>query len=165
MEKGGANEWCSRSTSIDRSSTPSSSLSLCIRTLILFSSDIAKPQISSSSGKPFYTSLRSATKPWRSHRFSVDHAASDPHIVRMLAAIRLPSHVGESEEATRWRQERYSVRLSERGWGLLLGWLQGGGLAGSIEGTEARGRDRVLAIINERVKVDGTFLPLLFNCL
>jgi transcription initiation factor TFIID subunit 5 len=74
----------------------------------------------------------------------------------MLSAIRNASHVGESEEATRWRQERYNVRLSERGWGLLLGWLQGGGLAGSIEGTEARGRDRVLAIINERVKVDGT---------
>lgn len=37
----------------------------------------------------------------------------------------------------------------------MLGWLQGGGLAGSVEGTEGRGRDRVLAIINERVKVDG----------
>ena len=73
----------------------------------------------------------------------------------MLSSIRLASHVSESEEATRWRHERYGVRLSERGWGLLLGWLQGGGLAGSIEGTEARGRDRVLAIINERVKVDG----------
>ncbi|KAM0748491.1 WD40 repeat-like protein [Meredithblackwellia eburnea MCA 4105] len=88
-------------------------------------------------------------------RFSPDHEASDPHIVRMLSSIRLPEHVSESEEATRWRQERYCVRLSERGWGLLLGWLQGGGLAGSIEGTEARGRDRVLAIINERVKVDA----------
>lgn len=88
-------------------------------------------------------------------RFASDHQAANPHIVRMLAAIRNASHVSESEDATRWRQERYHVRLSERGWGLLLGWLQGGGLAGSIEGTEARGRDRVLAIINERVKVDG----------
>ncbi|KAL8283331.1 hypothetical protein RQP46_005741 [Phenoliferia psychrophenolica] len=88
-------------------------------------------------------------------RFSADHEASDPHVVRMLSSIRLASHVAESEEATRWRQERYGVRLSERGWGLLLGWLQGGGLAGTIEGTEARGRDRMLAIINERVKVDA----------
>ncbi|KAK4054227.1 Transcription initiation factor TFIID subunit 5 [Microbotryomycetes sp. JL201] len=88
-------------------------------------------------------------------RFSVDHEATDPHIVRMLASIRNANHVTESDEATRWRQERYYVRLSERGWGLLLGWLQGGGLAGSIEGTDARGRDRVLAIINERVKVDA----------
>lgn len=94
------------------------------------------------------------------YRFASDHSASDPHIVRMLSAIRNASHVSESEEATRWRQERYHVRLSERGWGLLLGWLQGGGLAGSIEGTEARGRDRVLAIINERVKVDGEFCCL-----
>ncbi|KAK4054652.1 Transcription initiation factor TFIID subunit 5 [Microbotryomycetes sp. JL221] len=88
-------------------------------------------------------------------RFSVDHNATDPHIVRMLGSIRNVNHVTESEDATRWRQERYHVRLSERGWGLLLGWLQGGGLAGSIEGTDARGRDRVLAIINERVRVDA----------
>ncbi|KAI5474370.1 transcription initiation factor TFIID subunit 5 [Pseudohyphozyma bogoriensis] len=88
-------------------------------------------------------------------RFSPDHNTTSPHVVRMLAAIRNESHVRESEDATRWRQERYCMRLSERGWGLLLGWLQGGGLAGSIEGTEARGRDRVLSIINERVKVDA----------
>lgn len=80
----------------------------------------------------------------------------------MLAAIRLASHVAESEEATRWRQERYQVRLSERGWGLLIGWLQGGGLAGSIEGTEARGRDRVLAIINERVKIESKLIFIFF---
>lgn len=72
----------------------------------------------------------------------------------------MPTHVTESDEATRWRTERYHVKLSERGWGLLLGWLQGGGLAGSIEGSEGRGRDRVLAIINERVKVDGMFSSL-----
>ncbi|KAK4693020.1 transcription initiation factor TFIID subunit 5, partial [Phenoliferia sp. Uapishka_3] len=92
-------------------------------------------------------------------RFSPDHAAQSPHIITMLSSIRLASHVSESEEATRWRQERYAVRLSERGWGLLLGWLQGGGLQGNIEGTEARGRDRVLAIINERVKVDALAGP------
>lgn len=73
----------------------------------------------------------------------------------MLSSIRLPEHVNEAEAASRWRSERYNLRISERGWGLLLGWLQGGGIAGSIEGTDSRGRDRVLAIINERVKVDG----------
>lgn len=50
--------------------------------------------------------------------------------------------------------------MSERGWGLVNGWLQGGGLAGSIEGTEARGRDRVLAIINERVKLESEFASI-----
>lgn len=92
-------------------------------------------------------------------RFARDHTTTDPHIVRMLSAIRLPHHVNEAEEVTRWRTQRYNVRLSERGWGLVLGWVQGGGLAGSIEGTDSRGRDRVLAIINERVKVEGAFFP------
>lgn len=90
-------------------------------------------------------------------RFAPDHDAQYPALVRWLASLRNPTHVAENETAKRWRSERYHVRLSERGWGLLLGWLQGGGLAGSTEGTEGRGRDRVLAIINERVKVDGPF--------
>lgn len=87
-------------------------------------------------------------------RFGPAHAASDPSLVRTLHSLRLPSHVSESEEAKRWRSEMYTIRLSERGWNLLLGWLQGGGLATSTEGTETRGKDRVLAIINERVKVE-----------
>lgn len=94
-------------------------------------------------------------------RFASDHDAQYPTLVRWLASLRNPTHVAENETAKRWRSERYHVRLSERGWGLLLGWLQGGGLAGSTEGTEGRGRDRVLAIINERVKVDGPYpIPL-----
>ncbi|CEQ42293.1 SPOSA6832_04096, partial [Sporobolomyces salmonicolor] len=88
------------------------------------------------------------------NRFSPDHAAQYPSLLRLLSSLRLREHVSENEQALRWRQERYHVRLSERGWGLLLGWLQGGGLAGSVEGTEGRGRDRVLAIINERVKLE-----------
>ncbi|GAA5977148.1 hypothetical protein JCM5350_003236 [Sporobolomyces pararoseus] len=89
------------------------------------------------------------------HRFSVDHHPQYSPLLRLLSSLRLPQHVSENESSLRWRQERYHVRLSERGWGLVLGWLQGGGLAGSVEGTESRGRDRVLAIINERVKVDA----------
>ena len=88
-------------------------------------------------------------------RFVSDHEAQSPHTVKLLSSIRLASHINESSEASRWRRERYVVRMSERGWGLLLGWLQGGGLAGSVEGTEGRGKDRMLAIINERVKVDA----------
>ncbi|GAA5857772.1 hypothetical protein JCM8547_005977 [Rhodosporidiobolus lusitaniae] len=98
-------------------------------------------------------------------RFSPDHGPLYPSLIRLLSSLRLPQHVSENESARRWRQEPYHVRLSERGWGLLLGWLQGGGLAGSIEGTEGRGRDRVLAIINERVKVDAVPGPPLTNSL
>ncbi|GAA5973839.1 hypothetical protein JCM11641_003185 [Rhodosporidiobolus odoratus] len=88
-------------------------------------------------------------------RFAPDHQAAYPSLIRLLSSLRLPSHIAENESGLRWRTERYHVRLSERGWGLLLGWLQGGGLQGMSEGTEGRGRDRVLAIINERVKVDA----------
>ncbi|GAA5893440.1 hypothetical protein JCM6882_008034 [Rhodosporidiobolus microsporus] len=98
------------------------------------------------------------------HRFSADHAALYPSLVRLLSSLRLPQHVSENAVALRWRQERYHVRLSERGWGLLLGWLQGGGVIGT-EGTEGRGRDRVLAIINERVKVDAVPGPPLATSL
>ncbi|KAG0665146.1 Transcription initiation factor TFIID subunit 5 [Rhodotorula mucilaginosa] len=98
-------------------------------------------------------------------RFAPDHDAQYPTLVRWLASLRNPTHVAENETAKRWRSERYHVRLSERGWGLLLGWLQGGGLAGSTEGTEGRGRDRVLAIINERVKVDAVPGPPLASTL
>ncbi|BGP40624.1 Transcription initiation factor TFIID subunit 5 [Rhodotorula kratochvilovae] len=99
-------------------------------------------------------------------RFAPDHAPLYPSLLRLLSSLRLPSHVSENEAALRWRQERYHVRLSERGWGLLLGWLQGGGIMhGASEGTEGRGRDRVLAIINERVKVDAVPGPPLSNTL
>ncbi|GAA5906804.1 hypothetical protein JCM8208_000044 [Rhodotorula glutinis] len=98
-------------------------------------------------------------------RFAPDHQPLYPGLVRLLASLRLPTHVAENEQVMRWRHERYHVRLSERGWGLLLGWLQGGGLHGASEGTEGRGRDRVLAIINERVKVDAVPGPPLSSTL
>ncbi|KPV77868.1 uncharacterized protein RHOBADRAFT_34081 [Rhodotorula graminis WP1] len=98
-------------------------------------------------------------------RFAPDHSPLYPGLVRLLASLRLATHVTENEQAMRWRHERYHVRLSERGWGLLLGWLQGGGLHGASEGTEGRGRDRVLAIINERVKVDAVPGPPLSSTL
>ncbi|GAA6054586.1 hypothetical protein JCM3770_000064 [Rhodotorula araucariae] len=99
-------------------------------------------------------------------RFASDHAPLYPALLRLLSSLRLPSHVSENEAALRWRHERYHVRLSERGWGLLLGWLQGGGIMhGASEGTEGRGRDRVLAIINERVKVDAVPGPPLSDTL
>ncbi|BGP25162.1 Transcription initiation factor TFIID subunit 5 [Rhodotorula toruloides] len=92
------------------------------------------------------------------NRFAPDHAPLYPSLIRLLASLRLPSHVDENPSAHRWRHEPYHVRMSERGWGLLLGWLQGGGAGGGgvvAEGTEGRGRDRVLAIINERIKIDA----------
>lgn len=102
--------------------------------------------------------------------FSNDYNVSHPHILRLLAACKTPEAIYENEEAIRWRKERYVVRMTRRGWSLLLGWLQGGaqvqgGLAGAINGHGAataaanpevheRGREKMLGIINERVRVD-----------
>ena len=95
-------------------------------------------------------------------QFGPDHEQSHPALMSTLRALRLPEHVTESEEATRWRQERYLLPLSERGWGLLQGWLQGGGLfesaakgSAGASGSMDKGRDKVLAIINEHLKIDG----------
>lgn len=79
-----------------------------------------------------------------------------------LRAIRSADHVRASPLARRWRSDRYILPMSERGWGLLQSWLAGGGLmdtastAGSKPGVPQlgdKGRDKVLAIINERIQL------------
>ncbi|KAL7009538.1 Transcription initiation factor TFIID subunit 5 [Cystobasidiomycetes sp. EMM_F5] len=99
--------------------------------------------------------------------FSTDYGVSHPSLVRLLAACKTPPAIMEHEQAVRWRRERYIIRMTRRGWSLLLGWLQGGvvqaqGLSGAIGGhgaaasqeTHERGREKMLGIINERVRVD-----------
>lgn len=79
-----------------------------------------------------------------------------PDVLRTLGAIKLEDHVNQDPMIARWRRERYLVPLTERGWGLLQGWLQGGGLldaAGQTKGTGDKGRDHILAIINERIEL------------
>lgn len=79
-----------------------------------------------------------------------------PDVLRTLGAIKLEDHINQDPMMARWRKERYHVPLTERGWGLLQGWLQGGGLldaAGQTKGTGDKGRDHILAIINERIEL------------
>jgi transcription initiation factor TFIID subunit 5 len=80
-----------------------------------------------------------------------------------LRSIRLREHIEQSEEVSRWREEKFIVRMTERAWNLLLGWLQGGGLRSGSEDDDDSGRDRVLRIINERVQISGEFLEQLFR--
>lgn len=91
--------------------------------------------------------------------FVNDYQATNPAVVNLLASLKTPSQIFENEQAGRWRRERYVVRMTRRGWSLLLGWLQGGtqGLLGhTAQGGEQaeRGREKMLGIINERVRVD-----------
>ena len=99
--------------------------------------------------------------------FFSDYSSSNPEMVQLLHMLKTPSQILENERAVRWRKERYVVRMTRRGWSLLLGWLQGGvsgmGLSGSIGAGAAasahseiaeRGREKMLGIINERVRVD-----------
>lgn len=91
--------------------------------------------------------------------FVADYQSTNPSIVNLLSSLKSPSQIFENEQANRWRRERYVVKMTRRGWSLLLGWLQGGsqGLLGHTaqSGEHAeRGREKMLGIINERVRVD-----------
>lgn len=91
--------------------------------------------------------------------FVNDYQATNPAVVNLLASLKTPTQIFENEQAARWRRERYVVKMTRRGWSLLLGWLQGGsqGLLGhTAQGGEQaeRGREKMLGIINERVRVD-----------
>lgn len=91
--------------------------------------------------------------------FANDYQSTNPSVVNLLASLKTPNQIFESEQAARWRRERYIVKMTRRGWSLLLGWLQGGsqGLLGHTTqaGEQAeRGREKMLGIINERVRVD-----------
>jgi hypothetical protein len=90
-----------------------------------------------------------------SRRYASDHESTNPSLVSLLRAVRLREHIDQSEEITRWRKEKFIVRMTERAWNLLLGWLQGGGLRTGDEDEDDSGRDRVLRIINERVQISG----------
>lgn len=90
--------------------------------------------------------------------FVSDYASTRPGIVALLASLKTPHQIMQSETANLWRKERYIVRMTRRGWSLLLGWLQGGvqgmGLSGATGEIAERGREKMLGIINERVRVE-----------
>lgn len=90
---------------------------------------------------------------------SPKHAADLKH----LSSVTLPHHVAEDEKAQQFRTEKYVIRMSRSGFGLLLGWLMegyGGEAAGIGEGfggdSNKRGRATVRRIVNDRIDIDGT---------
>ncbi|KAA1468690.1 TFIID and SAGA subunit [Dentipellis sp. KUC8613] len=80
-----------------------------------------------------------------------------------LATLRLPSHVQGDELAQRFKTEKYTVRMSRSGFGLLVGWLTegiGGEASGAGEGFSGelgrRGRAAVMRVVNNHLRFDVT---------
>ncbi|KII93918.1 hypothetical protein PLICRDRAFT_36137 [Plicaturopsis crispa FD-325 SS-3] len=90
---------------------------------------------------------------------SVAHRATLHH----LSTLLLPAHVQNDELAQRFRNEKYAVRMSRSGFGLLVGWLTegvGGEAAGAGEGftgeSGRRGRAAVMRVVNNHLRFDVT---------
>ncbi|KAJ1310224.1 hypothetical protein OPQ81_006966 [Rhizoctonia solani] len=80
-----------------------------------------------------------------------------------LSTLLLPAHVKSDELATRFRTEKYVVRMTRSGFGLLLGWLTegvGGEAPGAGEGfggdRSRRARMAVMHVINAHLQFDLT---------
>ncbi|KAJ7596971.1 TFIID and SAGA subunit [Mycena floridula] len=87
------------------------------------------------------------------------HSATLHH----LSTLLLPIHVQNDEIAQRFRDEKYAVRMSRSGFGLLVGWLTegvGGEALGGGEGfwgeQGKRGRASVMRVVNNHLRFDVT---------
>ncbi|KAJ7169812.1 TFIID and SAGA subunit [Mycena filopes] len=99
----------------------------------------------------FYSSFASS--------LAASHAATLHHISTLL----LPAHVQNDEVAQRFRDEKYVVRMSRSGFGLLVGWLTegvGGEAFGAGDGFTGemgkRGRVSVMRVVNNHLRFDVT---------
>ncbi|KIK70910.1 hypothetical protein GYMLUDRAFT_32992 [Collybiopsis luxurians FD-317 M1] len=83
--------------------------------------------------------------------------------LRHLSTLLLPAHVQNDELAQRFRNEKYFIRISRSGFGLLLGWLTeglGGEAMGAGHGFYGdkgkRGRVAVMQVVNNHLRFDVT---------
>ncbi|KAI0961679.1 hypothetical protein AcW1_000701 [Taiwanofungus camphoratus] len=95
--------------------------------------------------------------------FSPSLAPIHGAILHSLSTLRLPIHVQSNEYAQRFRNEKYIVRMSRSGFGLLVGWLTegvGGEATGIGEGFTGergkRGRAAVMRVVNNHLRFDVT---------
>ncbi|KAI0274717.1 TFIID and SAGA subunit [Gloeopeniophorella convolvens] len=93
--------------------------------------------------------------------FSPPLEALHSTIIHRLSTLRLPSHIQSDETAQRFRNEKYTIRMSRSGFALLLGWLTegiGGEAPGAGEGFSGekgrRGRAAVMRVVNNHLKFD-----------
>ncbi|KDQ63458.1 hypothetical protein JAAARDRAFT_202902 [Jaapia argillacea MUCL 33604] len=95
--------------------------------------------------------------------FSPSLSASHSSTLHHLSTLLLPAHVQNDELAQRFRNEKYAVRMSRSGFGLLVGWLTegvGGEALGAGEGFSGekgkRGRAAVMRVVNNHLRFDVT---------
>jgi transcription initiation factor TFIID subunit 5 len=89
-----------------------------------------------------------------------------------ISTLLLPSHVQSDELAQRFRNEKYTVRMSRSGFSLLVGWLTEGvggepfGAGGGFSGEQGkRGRASVMRVVNNHLRFDGNSTALRFRYL
>jgi transcription initiation factor TFIID subunit 5 len=94
--------------------------------------------------------------------FSSSLAPLHSDTLHHLSTLLLPIHVHNDEFAQRLLDEKYAVRMSRSGFGLLIGWLTegiGGETLGSGDGffgeTGKRGRAAVMRVVNNHLRFDG----------
>ncbi|EIW86788.1 TFIID and SAGA subunit [Coniophora puteana RWD-64-598 SS2] len=95
--------------------------------------------------------------------FSNTLAPAHNAVLHHLSTLLLPAHVQNDELAQRFRNEKYVIKMSRSGFGLLVGWLTegvGGEAVGSGEGfsgeTGKRGRSAVMRVVNNHLRFDVT---------
>jgi len=87
--------------------------------------------------------------------------AGDRELVGQLAVLRTPELVEADALAQRWLNNKYRIRMSKRGYGLFIGWLEGGGSTpGKAGELESKGRDRILRIVNENLAIISASMQL-----
>lgn len=89
------------------------------------------------------------------------HHALHAATLSSLASLTTAAHIAASPVARRFKEEKYVVRMSKGGFGLLCGWLGGGGVEGNWEegASKARGKEAVRSLVNEHIRVDGACSP------
>jgi transcription initiation factor TFIID subunit 5 len=94
--------------------------------------------------------------------FSPPLLPSHSKMLRHLSTLLLPSHVQHDELSQRFRNEKYTVRMSRSGFSLLVGWLTEGvggealGSGGGFSGEQGkRGRASVMRVVNNHLRFDG----------
>jgi hypothetical protein len=93
-------------------------------------------------------------------------------MLRHISTLLLPSHVQNDELAQRFRNEKYTVRMSRSGFSLLVGWLTEGvggeafGAGGGFSGEQGkRGRASVMRVVNNHLRFDGQLYLMRFQSL
>jgi transcription initiation factor TFIID subunit 5 len=94
--------------------------------------------------------------------FSSSLAPTHQSELHHISNLLLPMHVQQDELAQRFRDNKYTVRMSRSGFGLLVGWLtegMGGEVTGAGTGFSGekgkRGRSAVMRVVNNHLRFDG----------